>query len=311
MGCCAPKANKEDQIKQFWANLPIRQIHINKLANELEVNYKTDHIHRDVAAFRTFFLTPGYLLYGDEYQQEICTELFTHLAQEHEINLLIFCLCFLCQFDKNDEVNRRAISQISKFLNTHIIRSPDRTCDEEYMLLFHFKKFLKIYIEMLTSDSINPILSQYDDKDYIDHLKQIYSQNVVERLIDERVEILNKVVQIRLNVFLRNELNFLRDDHGIRTRLFILHDMPQSHRYEKKKSVEEERTSAVTVETTQYIELREEKAETVLFEERKEVVIEEPMIIYEKPEVKKATRKGRESWHDDEGGDVEKFAMML
>jgi hypothetical protein len=320
MGCCSPKPNKEDLISQFWTYLPIRQVHIERFANDLIINYKSDHIHRDLAAFKAFFFNSTYLLYGDEHIQETCYKLFNNLAQEHEINLVIFCIAFLCQFDKDIKKNKNAILQISKFLNTHIIREPDRTCDEEYILQFHFKKLYSLFIEMVSYESIEPVLFAYDDREYIDHLRQVYSHSVINRLIEERIDYLGKSVQIRLTVFLSKEVYSIKNDNEVRNRLVALYDLPKSHRREKHfEVIEEEKTEEIIL--TQEVKdehkiIEEGESEIVLVEEKKVFIAEEPMIIYEIPEPTKEAKKNaprprQESWHDDSAGDFEKFANML
>jgi hypothetical protein len=334
MGCCIPRPSKEELIRHFWANLPIRHISLEKFTNDLIPNYKTDDIERDVSAFKNYFITSTYLVYGDDTLREVCINLFTRLSKESELNWLIFCLAFLCRFDHDNNKNKTSLLNLSKFLNNHIIRDCDRTCDEEYILIFHFRKFYATFIAMISYESIEPIHALHEDNDYVSYLKKVYSHYNIDRLIEERIDYMGKRVQLKLSaLFASHEFNFLRDENGIRLKLINLYETPVFKERESTASSKPKKSRlnrSADMSLVKNVERQQTQEAEIMVESksaRLEVVQEEKVVVeehidnrttlnqtaQEKIEVEKlvVVCNKEEEWQDDTNADMERYGMAL
>jgi hypothetical protein len=331
MGCCTAKPNKEELLKHFWANLPIRQVTLDKFTNNLTSNYKSHDLDKDINAFKQHFINTTYLVYGDDKLRQVCINLFTKLSKDNEISWLIFCLAFLCKFDTDTSKNKINLTSLSKFLKNNIIRNSDRTCDENYMLIFHFRKFYTTYVAMISLDSIEPVHSLHDDIEYVNYLKRVYTYYNIDRLVEERVDSLNKPVQIKLSNLLEIEVCYLKDDNGIRNRLNTLFEIPIHKNPTTKISAENNSNKSVENVSEKFFvkqverngritgESKQVKFEEIILEDPKSEMIEQHFethnsvshSVSKKAEAKKSTQQRQINFEDDTVPDTEKYAHML
>jgi hypothetical protein len=328
MGCCTAKPNKEEMLKHYWANLPIRSVTLDRFTQDLISKYRSFDMDKDIDSFNDFFLNPTYLIFGDDTLKEACTKLFAKLAKENDISWLIFCLAFLCRFDKDNSKNKSNLIILSKFLNNHIVRDTDRTCDEEYILIFHFKKFYTMFVAMVSIESVDPMFMLHNDEEYAEYLKKIYAYPLIDQLVEERIDILGKKVQLKLSSLLLNEFWYLRDDCGLRSKLISLYDtfsvLPAKSSKKVNHSVdvsfsksvdkyEEKKESSRTVQVVEskHVGLVEQQT-TVVVEERS-VIVEETSPATNKKSVivKKKEEPVDDGWEDDSRPDMEQFGSVL
>jgi hypothetical protein len=215
MGCCTHKPNREGAILIYWLNMPLKKVSLQYYHNDL-LKIKENHMTKFLYEA---FLYPNnkYVIYNDEKTQKASKQLFEKMHSKYGSDWVLFTLAFMVVQDKDMNLNKKHLLEISKHLKLNAI-------DEQYnMSEDQVRKLYTVYVDMVSNSSVDPVFDNMfeklaDNDDYRQLLHNHYRDNMRQLIVDYYVYHNDSNEKVGLDALLGNNECF-RDDNVVRIHL--------------------------------------------------------------------------------------------
>jgi hypothetical protein len=225
MGCCVEKPTNNAILDKQWTDLPIRKIGIEQFRNDLIYNYQTPTGNREenLKFFKSYFINENYLLGPNQNYHLGFRSLFTELANNHYINLLIFAISLLTTQESDTKRTKQALLDLSTFLDLDVFKPYDQFNIEYYIDYRDYKELNKIFMAMVSYDCTDDELDTMDTSSR--KLKKIYGSRMVSMLIEENYNRIKKDKnKVFISDFIEKDMVFLGNDSLVREILKQIQD---------------------------------------------------------------------------------------